>query len=74
MAEVCEWCGEAKHKGLCWKVKAIEYHENGAVKRVEFETPKHIHEAPQPSVIIHNEKDRNMRFNTEPRRHRHVAP
>lgn len=73
MAEVCEWCGES-HKGICWKVKAIEYHDNGVVKRVEFDLAKHIHEAPQPPIIIHNEKDRNMRFITEPRRHRHVAP
>lgn len=31
----CRWCGWA-HAGVCPRVKAIEYHPNGEVKRVEF--------------------------------------
>jgi hypothetical protein len=31
----CQWCGMI-HNGTCPKVAAIEYHPNGAVKRVEF--------------------------------------
>ena len=34
----CTWCG-MHHGGMCPKVKAIEYHENGFVKRVEFYAP-----------------------------------
>jgi hypothetical protein len=34
----CQWCG-LMHGVKCPVVKAIEYHENGAVKRVEFLTP-----------------------------------
>lgn len=33
----CEWCG-ATHQTKCPLVKAIEYHEDGRVKRVEFMT------------------------------------
>lgn len=31
----CKWCGRL-HLEVCPRVKAIEYHENGTVKRVEF--------------------------------------
>ena len=33
--EHCPYCGNI-HDGVCPKVKAIEYHPNGTVKRVEF--------------------------------------
>lgn len=36
----CRWCSgpfsAVIHSGACPRVKAIEYHENGMVKRVEF--------------------------------------
>jgi hypothetical protein len=32
---LCRWCS-GYHSGTCPKVKAIEYHPNGSVKRVEF--------------------------------------
>lgn len=32
---LCGWCN-GYHSGRCPKVKAIEYHPNGTVKRVEF--------------------------------------
>ena len=31
----CPWCSD-HHSGRCPMVKAIEYHPNGTVKRVEF--------------------------------------
>jgi len=31
----CRWCG-SYHNTACPKVKAIEYHRDGSVKRVEF--------------------------------------
>lgn len=31
----CQWCG-CIHSGKCPQVKAIEYHENGTIKRIEF--------------------------------------
>jgi hypothetical protein len=32
----CRWCGNLHGGAYCPKVRAIEYHESGAVKRVEF--------------------------------------
>ena len=36
----CPWCSGAGqyvyHSGACPKIKAIEYHPNGLIKRVEF--------------------------------------
>lgn len=34
----CSWCSGI-HTGKCPLVKAIEYHPNGIVKRVEFYDP-----------------------------------
>ena len=34
----CQWCGSMPHAGMCPNVKAIEFHEDGRVKRVEFMT------------------------------------
>lgn len=34
----CRWCGMS-HGPRCPSVKAIEYFENGMLKRVEFMTP-----------------------------------
>lgn len=33
----CQWCGTI-HGGVCPKVLAIEYFENGNIKRVEFKS------------------------------------
>lgn len=33
----CQWCAQ-QHEGRCPLVTAIEYHESGAIKRVEFLT------------------------------------
>lgn len=36
----CEWCGVIHLTSKCPQVKAIEYHPNGRVKRVEFHSGK----------------------------------
>ena len=33
--ETCPHCGGI-HNGRCHRIKAIEYHENGTVKRIEY--------------------------------------
>jgi hypothetical protein len=33
----CEWCGQS-HTAKCPLIKAVEYHENGTIKRIEFLT------------------------------------
>ena len=38
-APKCAYCGSFPHPGVCPTVKAIEYHQDGTVKRVEFKTP-----------------------------------
>lgn len=45
----CPHCG-IFHLQRCPRIKAIEYHDNGAVKRVEFHVPAEIRSTPQPSV------------------------
>jgi hypothetical protein len=32
---LCPYCG-LYHAGVCLRVKSVEYHENGTIKRVEF--------------------------------------
>lgn len=36
----CQWCGVIHLTAKCPQVKAIEYFENGTVKRVEFHDDK----------------------------------
>lgn len=36
--DVCEHC-ENIHSGVCPRIKAIEYHDNGKTKRVEYHDP-----------------------------------
>lgn len=31
----CRWCG-GYHTGVCSRIRAVEYHPNGVVKRVEL--------------------------------------
>lgn len=35
-APKCQYCGGFPHQGICPTVKAIEYHPDGTIKRVEF--------------------------------------
>lgn len=41
--EECQYCSteitKIYHTGKCDKIKAIEYHESGKIKRVEFFAP-----------------------------------
>lgn len=46
-ANQCTHCG-CYHAGPCPRIKAIEYHENGMVKRVEYRDDYFI--APGPSA------------------------
>jgi hypothetical protein len=32
----CRWCGQPFHQGICPTVKAMEFHPDGTMKRVEF--------------------------------------
>lgn len=32
----CRHCGGSRHQGECPRIKSIEYHQNGLVKRVEY--------------------------------------
>jgi len=34
----CQYCGMT-HKGTCPRIRAIEYHDNGTIKRIEFRSP-----------------------------------
>jgi hypothetical protein len=41
MSEPCRWCGETHLKGICPKIKAIEFADDGVtVKRIRFMTPR----------------------------------
>ena len=31
----CGYCGKY-HQGICPRIKSVEYHDNGTVRRVEF--------------------------------------
>ena len=35
--EPCEHCGSS-HSGQCPRIKAIEYYQNGNIKRIEYKT------------------------------------
>lgn len=43
----CRYCGK-EHGPRCPEVRAIEYHPDGTVKRVEFLTPADHHPMPLP--------------------------
>lgn len=46
----CQWCGVLHyHQGICPRVKAIEYHGNGSIKRVEFHDPTENNARPDAS-------------------------
>ena len=49
----CQWCG-GQHTGVCGLVKALEYHSDGTLKRVEFHEPKKFlpQDLPQEPVWI----------------------
>lgn len=44
-AATCPYCGLI-HKGMCARVKAIEYYQDGTTKRVELHDPTRL---PSPS-------------------------
>lgn len=38
-AEPCRWCGAMHPELRCPKIRAVEFHPDGTIKRVEFLTP-----------------------------------
>ena len=48
----CQFCGQ-KHGVRCPSVKAIEYYENGTVRRVEFMTAADYPPAYEQLAIFH---------------------
>lgn len=36
--DLCRWCG-MHHAGACLRVRALEYHPDGSLRRVEFHEP-----------------------------------
>lgn len=47
----CQHCGLVHvHAGVCHLIKAIEYFENGAVKRVEYKIPADFMLPPPPTL------------------------
>lgn len=45
---ICPHCNYG-HAGTCPRIKAIEYHPDGTVKRIEFHEPRPI-SMPMPSI------------------------
>lgn len=45
----CPWCGQIHQATVCGLVKALEYHQDGSLRRVEFKTP-----ADYPQPVINN--------------------
>jgi hypothetical protein len=37
---LCEFCGQYHPHQTCWRIKEIEYHQNGMIKRVVLHEPK----------------------------------
>ena len=68
MSEQCRWCGNY-HGARCPEVRAIEYHEDGSMKRVEFTMPsdrmppriEYSLPAPSPRDLSEEEKERIAR-------------
>ena len=47
----CPHCG-GTHKETCHKIRAIEYYENGTIKRVEFHAPAPVVGIVTPLVSV----------------------
>ena len=50
-AVTCPHCG-GTHKETCHRIRAIEYHENGTIKRVEFHAPEPVAGIVTPLVSV----------------------
>lgn len=40
-SSMCQHCGTG-HTGPCMRIKAIEYHPDGTVKRIEYHAPQPV--------------------------------
>lgn len=60
-AKTCEWCGGIHGRRRCPEVRAIEFFEDGSMKRIEFVTrsdtlaQQHHHSAPLRRVASADE-------------------
>jgi len=36
----CQFCGLHHRSTICWRIKEIEYHEDGSIKRVVLHSPE----------------------------------
>ena len=50
MTTKCPYCTN-HHEGICPMVKAIDYHPNGSIKRVEFKTANDYPQVPPNSYF-----------------------
>ena len=49
---LCQYCGASHHPEACPRVKSIEYHDNGTVKKVELHPPPAPEPQPFQSTIV----------------------
>ena len=64
----CQWCGQT-HGIRCPELRAIEYYENGSIKRVEYLTPadmkpprvEYSAPSPRPRELTEAEKEKIAR-------------
>jgi hypothetical protein len=56
---LCQWCGFT-HSGVCPRVKAISYHPDGRIARIEFHDTifRALAEAPRAHITIAPAKER----------------
>jgi hypothetical protein len=47
----CPYCSQT-HSGICWRVKSVEYFENGTIRKVEFRDFSQHEPVCVPSVFI----------------------
>lgn len=49
----CPYCGTHWHSGMCPRIQSIEYHPNGAVKKITLRDPDPlVTQVTVPAVII----------------------
>lgn len=42
--QTCDYCGAHHLFTTCPRIRSIEYHESGAIKRVEFHGPRYVYD------------------------------
>lgn len=49
---ICPHCG-LMHETTCPRIRSVEYHENGTIKRIEFHAPQPVSAAPMQAPSSH---------------------